>query len=283
MTRSLRSAGHEVHALTRKKPAAAGELQWNGRSEDTWCSILDDMDAVVNATGYGLQHWPWTRARRREFAESRIRPGRVLVSSITKSRRPPRVFVQFSGINHYGSRGATTADESTPPADDYLAQLTVEWEAATAAVERVGVRRIVARNAIVLDSHRGLLPLMALPVRLFVGGRLGNGTQAVPWIHLADHVAAIRFLIENERAAGIYNLVAPTSTSNEELMRAIARALGRPFWLRVPAFLLHTALGEMSGLVLEGRHARPKRLLDLGYRFAFPTIDLAMQDLFGKK
>jgi uncharacterized protein (TIGR01777 family) len=191
--------------------------------------------------------------------------------------------VQFSGINHYGSRGATTADESTPPADDYLAQLTVEWEAATAAVERVGVRRIVARNAIVLDSHRGLLPLMALPVRLFVGGRLGNGTQAVPWIHLADHVAAIRFLIENERAAGIYNLVAPTSTSNEELMRAIARALGRPFWLRVPAFLLHTALGEMSGLVLEGRHARPKRLLDLGYRFAFPTIDLAMQDLFGKK
>jgi uncharacterized protein (TIGR01777 family) len=280
LAHQLRAAGHETWTLTRRTAVGPKEIHWDGKNEGDWMRALHEMDAVVNTTGYGLEHWPWTSGQKRHFADSRIIPARLLASAICSSRRRPGVFVQISGINYYGLMGATVADESTPAAGDYLAQLTVSWEEAARAVEEVGVRPILARSAIVLDARGGLFPLMALPVQLFVGGRLGDGKQAVAWIHLADQVGALRFLLENQRAHGVYNLVAPTPTSNDQFMRAIAKALGRPFWLPVPAPILRAVLGEMSGLVLGGRYSRPRRLLEEGYQFAFPTIDSALENLF---
>jgi uncharacterized protein (TIGR01777 family) len=121
---------------------------------------------------------------------------------------------------------------------------------------------------------------MALPVRLFFGGKLGDGTQAVPWIHLADEVRAMKFLLENGDARGAYNLIAPTPTSNAEFMRAIARTLHRPFWFHVPKPLLTLALGEMSVLITEGRYSQPKRLLEQGFEFNFPRIEEALVNIF---
>lgn len=244
-----------------------------------WTRAVDEMDAVVNVTGYGLEHWPWTSYRKSRFIESRVTPGRQLTSAILNSKGRVAVFVQISGVNHYGVRGDSVADESTPPSDDYLARLTIAWEDATRPLEEAGVRRIVARSGVILDAHDGMLPIMALPVRLYLGGSLGNGKQAVPWIHRADHAAALRFLLENKNASGIYNLVAPTATSNERFMRALATALDRPFWLRTPAFVLRAVLGEMSVLVVDGRYCQPKRLIEAGYAFEFPTIESAFQNL----
>jgi uncharacterized protein (TIGR01777 family) len=169
-----------------------------------------------------------------------------------------------------------------PAAQDFLAQLTVKWEAATQPVEELGVRRVIARSAVVLARKGGLFPLMALPVRLFFGGKLGSGTQAVPWIHLADEVRAMKFLLENETSRGAYNLIAPTPTSNTEFMRAIARALHRPYWFHVREFLLKLPLGEMSALITEGRYSRPRRLLEEGYKFNFPGIDDALENIYSK-
>lgn len=278
---SLKEKQHETYVLTRRVPNRPNEIQWDGRSMGEWAKRLEEMDAVVNLTGFGLEHWPWTKSQKRRFYDSRVHPGRALVSAIKDSARRPKVFLQISGINHYGLRGNTIADESTPPADDYLAQLTVQWEAATQPVEELGVRRIVARTAVVLDTHGGLFPLMALPVRLFVGGPLGGGQQAVPWIHLADLVGAFRFLLENQKASGVFNLIAPAPTSNADFMRAIAKAVHRPYWFPVPAFLLRMILGEMSALVVDGRYSQPKRLLELGYRFKFPSVVEAFDNLFG--
>lgn len=245
-----------------------------------WSEKLDEMDGVVNVTGYGLEHWPWTGAQKRRFLESRTIPGRLLTSAVLSSARRVKVFLQISGINYYGLRGDEVADEWTPAADDYLARLTVEWEAATKPVEEAGIRRIVARSGVVLDGRSGLLPLMALPFRSFFGGRLGDGEQAVAWIHRADEVGALRFLLENQKASGVYNLIAPTPTSSEQFMQALALAVGRPYWLRIPAFVLRAALGEMSVLVVDGRYSRPSRLLELGYTFEFPTIEAAFRSLF---
>lgn len=282
LARSLSVAGHEVWILTRRTPRHANEIQWDGRSAAGWAGRLADLDAVVNTTGHGLEHWPWTAAQKRRFVESRVVPGAALASAIEASARRPRVFIQISGINYYGLRGEGLADESSPPADDFLAQLAVQWEAATHRIEQLGVRRAVARSAVVLAAGRGLFPLMALPVRLMVGGPLGNGRQAVPWIHVDDEVAALQFLIENDAGVGAFNLIAPQATSNAEFMRAVARALRRPYWFPTPGFLLQTALGEMSNLVLEGRHARPKRLEELGFQFRYRTIDAALGNLFGR-
>ncbi len=230
-------------------------------------------------TGYGLEHWPWTESRKQQFLDSRLVPAHTLVSAIGASTYRPTVFIQISGINYYGLRGDAAADESTGPGDDFLSRLTVDWEAATEPLEGFGVRRIVARSAVVLAPSAGLFPLMALPVRLFVGGPLGGGEQAVPWIHLAVQVEALRFLLERGEQAGVFNLVAPTPTSNAAYMRAIATASHRPYWMPTPALMLRLVLGEMSTLVVDGRYSTPKRLLAAGYRFRFPTIADAMKDL----
>jgi uncharacterized protein (TIGR01777 family) len=279
LAKFLQSAGHSVWILTRRPVTRPNEIQWDGRTTSGWGNRVSEMDAIVNLTGYGLEHWPWTRKQKQRFHDSRVLPGLALASAIKASTRRPDVFLQISGINHYGLRG-DVADESTPPADDYLAQLTVQWEAATSSIEELGVRRIIARTAVVLDAHGGLFPLMALPVRLFVGGPLGDGKQAVPWIHLADQVGALRFLLETQNARGVYNLIAPQASSNADFMRGIAKALRRPYWFPTPAFLMRIILGEMSVLILEGRFARPKRLLEAGYQFQFPTLEKALENLF---
>jgi uncharacterized protein len=280
LTKYLRSEGHQVWILTRRTSCNPYEIHWNGVTIDGWVERIADMDGIVNLTGYGLENWPWTTSRKKHFYDSRILPGRALVSAIKNSTRRPAIFLQVSGINYYGAVGKKIADERTLPGEDYLAQLAIHWEAATKPVEELGVRHVVARTAVVLDTHGGMLPLMALPAQFFIGGCLGSGDQAVPWIHLADQIGALHFLLMTQKATGVYNLVSPTSTSNIEFMRAIASVLRRPYWFTVPSSLLRAILGEMSILLIEGRYCAPQRLLDLGYRFRFPTIDAALQDLF---
>jgi len=280
LSKSLEQDGHKVFILTRSQPKKTNLIQWDGKTTDGWGNRVNEMDAVVNLAGYGLEHWPWTKRQKQKFIDSRVLPGLALASAIKDSSHRPRVFLQTSGINRYGLRNDGIADESTPPASDFLAQITVGWEDATKSVEELGVRRVITRNAVVLARRGGLFPLMALPVRLFFGGKFGDGRQATPWIHIVDQVAAIKFLLENENACGPFNLIAPTPTSNADFMRIIAQKLKRPYWFHLPSFLLRIPLGEMSVLLTEGSYSQPKRLLELGYKFQFPTLQDAVKDIF---
>ena len=279
LTRSLQKDHHQVITLTRRPPKSQDELHWDGETTNGWGHIVNEVDAVVQLTGYGLEHWPWTARQKKRFVDSRILPGRALASAIKDASRRPRVFLQTSGINRYGLRGEGIADESTPAADDFLAQLTVQWEDATKTMEEIGVRRVIARTAPVLSGRGGLFPLMALPVKLFAGGKFGDGGQAMPWIHLTDTINAFRFLLENDDANGAFNLISPEPTSNADFMRTIAKVLHRPYWFHVPTFLLRLVLGEMSVLLTEGRYSKPKRLQELGYSFQFPRLEDALINL----
>lgn len=278
----LRQEAQDVYILTRRTPKHAHQIHWDGRTADGWGQRMDEMDAVVNMTGFGLNHWPWTRRQKQKFVDSRVDPGNALLAAIEAASRRPKVFLQMSGINHYGLRGEGVADEFTPPADDFQAQLTVKWESATQPVEEFGVRRVVTRSAVVLARRGGLFPLMALPVRLFFGGKFGAGSQAVPWIHLTDALRAMRYLLEKENARGPYNLIAPSLTSNEEFMQTIARVLRRPFWFHIPKLLLKLVLGEMSVTITEGRYSKPSRLLEEGFEFRYPDLNPALADIFSK-
>jgi uncharacterized protein len=294
LTRSLLADGHSVWALTRRDPATAlrqrsGQapvksgltfVRWDGRTLSGWDGLLCQMEAVVNLAGESLSKWPWTKAQKQRFWDSRVDAGHVLTEAIRIASPRPKTLIQISGINHYGSIG-TTADESTPAGDDFLARLTVDWEEATKEVESLGVRRAVLRLAVVLSERGGLFGLMALPVRLFVGGPLGGGKQAVPWVHLDDVVGALRFVLENEQASGPYNVIAPQLTSNADFYKALAKAFHRPYWFPTPALLLRLALGEMSVLVVEGQYAKPKRLLEAGYTFQVEGVGEAMKRLAG--
>ena len=281
--KSLAKDGHDVFILTRRAASDPHQIQWDAKTTDGWGHVINDMDAVVNLTGHGLEHWPWTKRQKQKFVDSRVLPGRALVAAIQSAERRPRVFLQTSGINRYGLRGEGIADESTPPADDFLAQLTVPWEDATKPVEDLGLRRVIARNAVVLARKGGLFPLMRLAPRLFLGGKFGDGRQAMPWIHVSDQTNAMRYLLENENARGPFNLISPQPTSNAEFMQAVARALRRPYWFHVPKFLLRLVLGEMSILLTEGRYSQPKRLIELGFQFQFGPLQDAMEDLLVRK
>jgi uncharacterized protein (TIGR01777 family) len=281
LTQSLLADGHKVFILTRGSsvPAGAQAVKWDAKTTNGWGHLVNEMDVVIHLAGKTLASWPWTASTKRDFLDSRVQPGLVLGQAILEANRRPRVFIQASGINHYGLHG-DIADESTPPGDDFLAQLTVKWEAVTKPVEDLGVRRVVIRSAVVLGKGEGLMPLMALPVKLFVGGPLGGGKFAMPWIHIKDWVGAVRHLIANENARGAYNLIAPVPTSSADFYRAISGVLHRPYWFPTPAFLLRILLGEMSVLVVEGRFAKPKRLIESGYRFQFEAAREALSDLF---
>jgi uncharacterized protein (TIGR01777 family) len=285
LIKSLIADNHQVWVLSRNPNKMIADVQivaWDGKTTDGWGHLVNEMDAVVNLCGLSTSNWPWTERKKERFRTSRVQPGLALASAIREASQRPGVFIQISGINHYGLRGEDIADESTPPADDYLAQLTVAWEDATKSVEEVGVRRVVCRTAVVLARDAILLWLMALPVRLFVGGRFGSGEQALPWIHIDDQIGAIRFLMENPAAKGPFNLIAPQTTSNAEFMRTLAKVLQRPYWFHIPAFLLRLALGEMSVMILEGRFSKPERLFEMGYNMHFSNLEEALRDIFKK-
>jgi uncharacterized protein (TIGR01777 family) len=282
LTQSFLADGHKLFILSRSDVArpSVQVVKWDGLTTSGWGHLVNEMDVIIHLAGRNTSAWPWTAAKKKSFEDSRILPGLALAQAIQEATRRPSLFVQVSGINHYGLSG-DLADESTPPGDDFLAQLTVKWEDATKSVEELGVRRLVLRTPPVLSRDNLIMKLIALPVQLFVGGPIGSGKQAFPWIHIKDWVSAIRYLMSNESARGVYNMIAPTQTSLAEFTKVLANVLHRPYWFPVPAFLMRNVLGEMSVLILEGRFSQPKRLLESGYKFQFPGPREALTDLFG--
>jgi uncharacterized protein (TIGR01777 family) len=166
--------------------------------------------------------------------------------------------------------------EGAAAGQDFRGRTAIEWEGATAAVEALGVRRAIIRSGPVLSADGGVLPLLLLPFRFFVGRPLGSGRQWLPWIHIADEARAIRFLIENEAASGAFNLAAPNPLTNAEFSRLLGRVIRRP------AFALRLALGDMSIVALEGQRTIPRRLLDSGFSFRFPEAEPALRGLLEK-
>jgi len=275
---------HETIVLSRRPERAAGlpaEVRverWDAQTAEGWGSLADGADALVNLAGENIAG-RWTASCKRRIRESRLNAGRAVVQAVELAGVKPRVVVQASGAGYYGPRGDEEVVEEEPPGSDFLGQLAIEWEASTAPVERMGVRRAVIRSGAVLSTEGGAFPPMLLQSRLFLGGPLGSGRQWLPWIHIADEARAIRFLIENERAQGPFNLVAPYPLTSIEFNRALGRVMRRPAFMPVPAFALRLLAGEMSTVLLDGQRAIPRRLLDLGFAFRFPKAEEALRDL----
>ncbi|MDD5370235.1 MAG: TIGR01777 family oxidoreductase [Anaerolineaceae bacterium] len=253
---------------------------WDARTPAGWGHLIEDTDIVVNLAGENLGSFPWSDDRVRRIRSSRVEAGQALVAAIHSAAHRPQMLLQASGIGYYGIDLEREMTESSPPGQDVLAQICVAWEASTQPVEELGVRRVVTRTALVLDSQEGVLPRMALPFKLFIGGPLGNGNQWVPWIHRMDEVGAMAALIANYTAQGSFNLVAPGIVRNTQFGRALARVLHRPYWLPAPGFFLRWVLGRMSILVLDGQKAIPQRLNQFGYAFHFPEIQTALADVY---
>jgi uncharacterized protein (TIGR01777 family) len=257
--------------LVRGNPTAAGR----------WEKEIDGSDAVVNLAGERIVDLPrrWTEARKRTLRSSRIDATRNLVAAIRSARNPPKAFLSASAIGFYGGRGDEIVTENTPPGEDFLAGLCLDWEAAAReAGDRTRVTLL--RSGIVLGKHDGgLAPLMWL-FRLGLGGPWGDGRQWWSWIHVADEVGLIRFALERE-LEGPVNLTAPNPVTVGEFAQAMGTALHRPTFLRAPAFAVRAALGEAAEALLNLQRVIPQRAIQAGYRFRYPTLDGALAEIFG--
>ena len=285
----LAGGSHEVIVLSRAPERAASlptgvrAERWDARTAEGWGALADGAGAIVNLAGEsiagaGFIPSRWTAERKRRIRESRLNAGRAVVQAVESASVKPRVVVQASGVGYYGPRGDEELTEEASPGQDFLARTAIEWEASTAPVESLGVRRAIIRSGAVFSTKGGALPRLLLPFRLFVGP-FGTGRQWFPWIHIADEVRAIRLLIENDSARGPFNLVAPDLLTNAEFSRVLGRVMRRPALIRVPAFALRLPLGEMSIVLLEGQRAVPRRLQDSGFTFRFPKAEVALRDL----
>jgi uncharacterized protein (TIGR01777 family) len=283
----LNADGHQVVVLSRNPDQSIGLPQsvqvewWDARTAEGWGQLADGARAIVNLAGAGLADSRWTEQRKQLIRDSRLNTGRAVVQAVDAATSKPEVVVQASGVGYYGPRGNEEITEKDSAGNGFLSQVAIQWEDATAPVDEMGIRRPIIRTSPVLASQGGALPRMLLPFRLFVGGPLGGGKQWFPWIHMADEVRAIRFLMEHTEATGPFNLTAPNPVTNADFARALGRVMRRPALFPAPAFALRLLFGEMATALLDGQRAVPQRLLDLGFAFRFPEIETALRDILG--
>lgn len=291
LTRQLLDAGHEVVWLSRRPgrvrelgfdPDAVAEELFNHRNaEGAWTAVVAEADAVVNLSGHPIAS-RWNAKVKRALRESRVGTNRAIVAALASAAKDeperPRTLVSASGIGIYGDRGEDLLDESAEPAADWLAELATEWEAAAREAERAaGARVACVRTGLTLGDE-GLVPRLALPMRLFVGGPVGSGRQWTPWIHLHDIAAAYRHVIENPAISGAVNACAPEPVRMRELTAALGRALGRPSWLPVPRIALRLVLGEVAPYMLYSQRAVPEVLAEHSFSYRFPDLNAALAE-----
>lgn len=286
--RGLLAAGHEPVILTRNPARASARVPgvraaaWDPATPGDWRQELSDAGAVINLAGETIGRWPWTARRRADLVESRVVATRALVDAIAALplERRPAVLLNASGTDLYEGRDATAADEATPPADTFLSRLVVAWEAEARKAEALGVRVVLMRASPVIAPGAPALRLLALPVRLFMGGRLGSGRQWTSWVDMDDVVGLYLWAIGSPTIDGPVNVTAPDTRPQIEFVRALGSALHRPIWFPTPAFLIRLVLGQQATLALGSHRVWPTRALAAGYTFKQPRLEDSLASAF---
>jgi uncharacterized protein (TIGR01777 family) len=239
-------------------------VQWDGSSIGPWADEVDGADAVINLAGEPVAPKRWSAARKGVLRASRIEPTRALVQAIARAGNRPAVLANASAVGYYGDRGDDILTEGDSAGADFLARLVVDWEA---AARQAPIRVALLRLGIVLGPGGGALTQLALPFRFFVGGRIGNGRQWFPWVHIDDVIGVFRFVLTHAELQGPINVTAPEPVRNGDFARALAVVLHRPAWLPVPPLALRLVLGELGTSLLASMQAVPRAAIEAGYVF----------------
>ena len=275
----LREAGHEPVRLVRREAKGADEISWDPAGETLDSQALEGCDAVVHLAGAGIGDKRWSKARKRELADSRIRSTHLLATALAELPEPPKAFLSGSAIGIYGDTGSRIADETqSGTGGSFLADLCQQWEAAAAPAAEAGIRTVLLRTGIVVDSKAPFLKRQLPLFKLGLGGRLGSKSRWISWISLEDEMTAIVWLLEHEDISGPVNLVAPNPVTNQEFSKTLGRILRRPTLLPVPKLLPSLLLGrELINALTESTRVAPKALTDHGYPFAHPHLEPALR------
>jgi uncharacterized protein (TIGR01777 family) len=274
----LRTNGYVVRRLLRSPHAAGpGDVVWDPARGALPPMALDGVDAIVHLAGEPVAH-RWTTERKRAIRDSRVRSTELLVQAVRALERKPRVLLSGSAVGYYGDRGDELLDETSPPGTDFLAQVCVDWERATAPAVDAGVRVVLLRTGIVLSPHGGALARLLPIFRLGAGGPIGSGKQWMSWIGLGDHVRAVLHALVTESMRGPANVVAPNPVTSADFATTLGRVLARPALVPVPAFALELLYGEMArATILAGQRVLPRSLVANAFAFQQPTLEGALR------
>jgi uncharacterized protein (TIGR01777 family) len=277
----LGDAGHTLRVLSRHAgvnlPRGVGLSVWDPMKELPPRESLEDADAIIHLAGEPVAQ-RWTPEVKQRIRESRIAGTHRLVEALAAVSRRPASLICANAVGYYGSRGDELLEESSPAGTGFLPEVCVGWEREARAAEALGIRVVVIRIGVVLDSRGGALARMLPPFRLGLGGPLDTGRQWMPWIHLADLAELVRFALE-QPVHGALNGVAPFPVTNRDFTKSLARTVRRPAVFRVPAFALKALFGEMAEVLLASQRVAPRCAEAAGFRFRFPQLEPALSDL----
>jgi uncharacterized protein len=273
----LRTSGHEVLRLVRRTPSKPDERGWDPPAGSVDTDALAGADAVVNLCGAPIAGGRWSHARRQLLVNSRVEPTEVLAAAVAEQGIP--LLVNASAAGYYGDKGDAVVEESAPVGTGFLADLCQRWESATQRAVDAGARVVRLRTGHVLASKGGLIGMLKPLFFLALGGRLGNGQQYMPWIHVGDQVAAMRHVIETDTVSGAVNVCSPNPVTNAEFTAAFGRAMRRPAPWFVPAPLLKLGAGDSDGEILYSQRMVPTTLVENGFTHRHPELDETLSSL----
>lgn len=283
---ALVEAGHRpVRALRAATiPKGVDAIAWDPEAGTIDAASLEGIGAVVHLAGAGIGDKRWDDERKRLILESRTKPTRLLAETLAGLTRAPSVLVSGSAVGYYGSRADEVLTEDSPPGDDFVSDVCVQWEAAAQPAVDAGIRVVPIRTGIVLGAHGGVLKRLLLPFKLGIGGRTGSGEQWMSWISLDDEVRAILYAIATEALRGPANLTAPNPVTNAELTKTLGKVLRRPTFLPTPTLPVKAVYGGelVQHLLLEGQRVLPKALEASGFDFAHPTLEVGLRAILDR-
>ena len=282
--------GDSVSVITRNAQKAVKRIkagvdfiEWNYKGMPMGLAEkLKEADAVIHLAGENIFSGRWNEEHKNKIYSSRVTSTIMLAESIMHSRPKPSVFVCASAVGYYGVKSDIPADENTLHGNDFLANVTKDWENASLPLEKAGVRCVKIRTGIVLDKKEGALAKMLTPFKFFIGGPLGTGKQFFPWVHIDDIVGLYLYALDNKSMHGSYNAVAPVSITMKEFAASLGRVMKRPSFFHVPAFALKFLYGEGAGYLLSDVNVIPVRTNESGYEYKFTNVEDALKDILKK-
>ncbi len=275
LTELLRQQGFQVSLLSRSNTAIPNvkTYTWDVKKGQIDPAAVTTADHIIHLAGAGIADERWTDERKQEIIDSRTKSADLIAGVLKTAKHNVKSFISSSAIGYYGGdTGDQPMVENSPAGNDFLAQVTRQWERAADQITALGIRTVKIRTGVVLTMAGGALPKLVQPLKLGVGAPIGSGQQYISWIHIDDICRIFLNALTDARWQGIYNGVAPGPVTNEKLTREIAAAIHRPILLpRIPAFTVKLLFGELAITVLGSSLVLNKRIkeeTDFSYQFS---------------